>query len=225
MFLHRRNTLGIFGDKLLFKVNGSSLSSGQIQLNIVKHENKVKHLLPFSCCSILGSQLSILTPPYPSSLSKRLITFINQPIIKYKTNSLVTGFILEVYKDKGGYIYNQFDPVVNTLFLNFKPIETDIEQILINYIMTVFENLDAIEQSNLRIFLLATIMTYQNMIIPIIRKIDMNDYDQRARLARTINDFSTSFLKAWDEPKPLAPGSQIFTDRIRSTSEFQDWLE
>jgi hypothetical protein len=213
-----------FEEKLLLKVNALSVSPKFLQLNIIKKDNNIKHLLPFSCVSLIGSQLSVLSSHHPRSLSKKLLTFIDYPKINYIENTMVSGFTLEIYEGKDGNIYNQFDPTINTFSINNPSLETDIEHILINYVISVFEKSDTTERSNLRVFVLYTILIYQNEIIPIIKKINLNDFNQRVRLARTINDFSANTLKIWGEPLEISPGNKLFKDNMKLASEFQDWL-
>ena len=60
--------MGLFGDKLLLKLNASSTSSGKLELDIEKADNKTGHLLPFSCISLIAEQLTVLTFHHPLSL-------------------------------------------------------------------------------------------------------------------------------------------------------------
>jgi hypothetical protein len=103
--------MGFFGDKLLLKLNASSMSSGKLKLHVEKTDNKAGHLLPFSCFSLIGSQLTVLTSRHPRSLCKRVLEFVETPKIQYDTTSIVSGFRLEIFEGSGHVLYNQFDPM------------------------------------------------------------------------------------------------------------------
>lgn len=189
--------MGLFGDKLLLKLNATSTPSGKIKLKIEKANNKTSHLLPFSCVSLIGSQLTVLTSHHPRSLSIKLLEFVENPIIQYEATSLVSGFQLEIYEKSGHILYNQFNPSFSqSLFgSDDNRQQTDIEHALLNYVITIYEGLSSNEKSNLQIFLLATIVFYQQKIVPIIKHKSMYDIEHRIRLAKTVMDFTTALYE------------------------------
>ncbi len=95
--------MGFFGDKLLFRLNASSMSSGEFKLQIEKEDSRFFHLLPFSCISLIGSQLTILSSRHPRSLSRKVLEFVENPQSKFETTSYVSGFKLEIFEGKGGF--------------------------------------------------------------------------------------------------------------------------
>ena len=65
---------------------------------------------------------------------------------------------------------------------------------------------------------------YQQEIIPIIRRINMNDIEQRKRLSKTVIDFTNTIYRRWDNPKSIAPGNKVFIDNLNSAKEFESYL-
>jgi hypothetical protein len=186
--------MGFFRDKLLLKINASSMSSGQLQLQVEKEARKVRHLLPYSCVSLIGSQLTVLSSSHPRSLSKRVLEFIESPKSQFEPISYVSGFKLELFEGKGHVLYNRFDPLYSRSLsaLNDNPLQTDIERMLMNYITGVFDESGNTEKSNMQVFLLMTITFYQQEIIPIIKRINIHDAEQRGRLLKTVEDFTST---------------------------------
>lgn len=218
--------MGLFGDKLLLKLNATSTPSRKFKFHVEKADNKTNHLLPFSCVSLIGSQLTVLTSHHPRSLSKRLLEFVENPIIQYEAMSLVSGFQLEIYEGSGHILYNQFNPRFSQSLssLDDNRLQTDIEHALLNYVTTVYEDLSSSEKSNLQIFLLMTVAFYQQEIVPIIKRINMYDIEHRKRLARTVVDFTTAFYKSWDNTKSIAPGNAFFMEKVNESKKFDSYL-
>jgi hypothetical protein len=218
--------MGLFGDKLLLKLNATSTPSGKIKLKIEKANNKTSHLLPFSCVSLIGSQLTVLTSHHPRSLSKKLLEFVENPIIQYEATGLVSGYQLEIYEGSGHILYNQFNPRFSQSLssLDDNRQQTDIEHALLNYVTTMYEGLSSSEKSNLQIFLLMTVVFYQQEIVPIIKRINMYNIEHRVRLARTVIDFTTAFYKSWDNSKSIAPGNTFFMEKVNEAKKFDSYL-
>jgi hypothetical protein len=218
--------MGLFGDKLLLKLNAISTPSGIFKLQIEKADSKRRYLLPFSCISLIGSQLTVLTSNHPHSLSKKLLEFVENSIIQYEATSLVSGFQLEIYEGSGHILYNQFNPHFSQSLsgLNNNRLETDIENALLNYVTTVYVKANSNDKSNLLILLLMTVAFYQQEIVPIIKRINMYDIEQRKRLARTVIDFTTVFYKRWDNYKSIAPGNALFMETVNDAKKFDSYL-
>jgi hypothetical protein len=130
---------------------------------------------------VTGSQLTISSSRHPRSLSKKMIEFVENPQRKFETPSYVTGFKLDIIESKGRLLYNQFSPLYSRSIPVYddSPLQTDIERLLINYMCSVVDKLGNSDMSNLRTSLLMTIAFYQQEIIPIIRRINMNDIEQK----------------------------------------------
>lgn len=218
--------MGLFGDKLLLRLNASSMPSGRLKLQIEKADNKARHLLPFSCVSLIGSQLTVLTSRHIRSLSKRVLDFVENPKSQLEATNLVSGFKLELFEGSGRILYNQFEPLYSRSLsaLDDNPLQSDIQRILMNYVTGVFDESENTEKSNLQVFLLMTVAFYQQEIIPIIKQINMRDIEQRKRLARTVIDFTSTLYRSWDNPKSIAPGNKIFMDNLSVAKEFDSYL-
>lgn len=218
--------MGLFGDKVLLRLYANSTLSGQLSLQIEKIDNKARHLLPFSCILLIGSQLTVLSSHHNRSLSKRVLDFIENPKSQFERTDLVLGFKLEIFKRSGHILYNQFEPFYSRNLSAFddNPLQSDIQRILMNYVSDVFYESGNTERSNLQVFLLMTVAFYQRELIPIIKRINMRDLEQRARLARTVVDFTSTLYRNWDTPKSIAPGNKLFIDNLNSAKEFDSYL-
>jgi hypothetical protein len=212
--------MGIFGNKLLLRLIATPTSSGKLEYNAEKVDHKMTHILPFSCISLIGSQLTVLTSHHSRSLSMRLLEFAETPTIQYETTTLVAGFQLEIYKGRGQTLYNQFSPQYtrNPFYLDNDLLETEIEQTLLNHVITVYENAGSSDKLNLRIYLLMTVAFFQESIIPFMKRVntwniniwDINTWDieNRIKLARAVIDFCSMVYERWDNPpKSIAPGT------------------
>lgn len=218
--------MGLFGDKLLFKLNASSISSGELKLQIEKEDSRSFHLFPFSCISLIGSQLTVLSSRHPRSLSRKVLEFVENPQIKFETTSYVSGFKLEVFQGDGRLLYNQFEPLYSRSIPVYddSPLQTDIERLLMNFLYSAVDKLGNGDMSNLRTFLLMTIAFHQQELIPIIKRTNLNDLDQRKRLSKTIIDFTNNIYRSWDNPKSIEPGNKLFLDSLKSAKEFESYL-
>jgi len=217
--------MGLFGDKLLFRL-GASSSSGELKLQIEKEDSRSFFLLPFSCVSLIGSQLIILSSRHPRSLSRKVLEFVENPQVEFETTSYVAGFKLEIYEGKGRLLYNQFDPLYSRSIPVYddSPLQTDIERLLINFLGSIVDKLGKSDMSSLRTYLLMTISFYQQEIIPVIRRINLSDFEQRQRVTKTIIDFTNVLYRKWDNPKSISPESKLFMDNLNSAKEFESYL-
>jgi hypothetical protein len=218
--------MGLFGDKLLLRLTATATSRGKQQLHIAKLENKIAHLLPFSCISLVGSQLTVLTSFHPRTLSNTLLEFIENPATGYKNTSLVNGFELEIYNNRENLLYNQFNPQVsdNPALFDNNRLQTDIVYTLLNYVGTVYDDSSNDDKIRLRLFLLMTIAFYQQEIVPIIKKINMQNLENRKRLAKTVIDFNNTLLRSWKNQVTLIPGSANFIEKLNESKNFNSYL-
>jgi hypothetical protein len=218
--------MGLFGDKLLLRLTASSLPDGELQLQIEKHEEKYRHLLPFSCISLLASQLTVLTEQHPKSLCKRALKFIEFPVQHFEPNALVAGFHIDLYEGRNGILYNQFQPVRSQAqsYINDDRLQTEIEQMLIHYATAIFGQADDREKSLLRAFLLRTVGLYQQEIIPIIQQINVYDAEQRKKLTNTVVLLSTRIYRKWDDPQFIAQQFGAFQEQLTQATQFNAYL-
>ncbi|MBK9924789.1 MAG: hypothetical protein IPP66_05795 [Anaerolineales bacterium] len=218
--------MGLFGDKLLFRLNASSVSSGELKLQIEKEDSRSFHLFPFSCISLIGSQLTILSSRHPRSLSRKVLEFVENPQTKFESTSYVSGFKLEVFQGDGRLLYNQFEPLYSRSIPVYddNPLQTDIERLLMNFLYSAVDKLGNGDMLNLQTFLLMTVAFYQQELIPIMRRINLNDIEQRKRLSKTVIDFTNTIYRSWDNPKSIEPGNKLFLDNLNSAKEFESYL-
>jgi hypothetical protein len=140
----------------------------------------------------------------------RLLEFAETPTIQYETTTLVAGFQLEIYKGRGQTLYNQFSPQYtrNPFYLDNDLLETEIEQTLLNHVITVYENAGSSDKLNLRIYLLMTVAFFQESIIPFMKRVNTWDIENRIKLTRAVIDFCSMVYERWDNPpKSIAPGT------------------
>ena len=115
--------MGLFGDKLMLQLSASSLPSGELRVQLEKADNKARHLLPFSCVSLIASQLTVLSSRHSRSLSKRVLEFVENPKSQFETTNYVSGFKLQIFEGSGHALYNQFDPLYSrSLSVSTSPI-------------------------------------------------------------------------------------------------------
>jgi len=193
--------MGIFSDKLLLKVNAVSTTNGFLKLQIEEAKNTKSHLLSFSCISLIGSQLTVLSYQHPQSLSKKLLMFADNPIIQYEITSLVSGFQLEIYEGRGHNLYNQFSPNLSRspAGMDNSRLETEIECILQNYVSAVYEKADSRNKSKILKYIKRTVAFYQQELRSKIARINPYDIEQRKKIAKTVVDFSNDLYRKWGE--------------------------
>jgi hypothetical protein len=206
--------MGLFGDRLQLHLIVTTPSEERPYIRNIKQEKKVGWLLPFSCVSLIASQLTVLS--YPIYLVNELLDFIDSPMVKYKKNRLIEGFELKLYEKNSNSHYNQFLPQTNISFsasdINY--VERDIESILLNYIYAIYENLSSNEELKLRSFLLVTIIYYQQFIVPIGKMQELSYLEKRQKLAGTHLWISNGIYERWELPNDLIPGSPLFNEKF-----------
>lgn len=217
--------MGLFGDKLVLNLSATSNSSKRLQINVEKSE-KIPHLFPFSCISLISSQLTVLTSYHPKTLCLKVLDYIEKPVTPYKVTNIITGFNLELYKASSSTYYNQFKPKLssNPVAVGDDLIQTDIEDIMIDYLITIHDSLGLDEAKELRAFLLMVVLFYQQMLIPIISQINIYDLEQRKKLAKTIIDFCSSVYQRWGNASSILPGSENFIDNMQSARNFSSYI-
>lgn len=213
--------MGLFGDTLIFQVNMLSKSSGEPYLYNKKLDNNITFLLPYSCTSIIASQLTVLTSFHPKSLIQNLLSFIENPIIDYKRTSTVNGFELTLNKRNDDFIYNQFNPSIDYRTSPISSvIEDDIESILINYIYYVFNDSSDYDKNMMLSFLLRTISFFQEEILPLTKKIDIENIDEWRKLATTSVNFNSQIFKRWESQKNVLPNDEAFILNLNKAKSF-----
>jgi len=217
--------MGLFSDKLILKLIATSISSGKLAYDVEKIDHKYIHILPFSCISLIGSQLTVLTSQHSRSLSKQLLQFIENPRIQYKPTTLVHGFQLEIYEGRGPILYNQFQPNFTRppLPMDDSRLEGEIEQTLLNHVITVYEDAGSQDKSDLQVFLLMTVSSHQQNIIPHINRLNFYDMENRKRLIRTVIDICTAIYTRWDNEKSIYPGNTLFMQHLKAAKEFDSY--
>ncbi len=218
--------MGLFGDKQLLALTVSSLPGGELQLHIEKLESKYPHLLLFSCIALAGSQLTVLTEQHPKSLCKRLLDFIEFPGSPPEPTTLVSGFNLALYQGSGGVLYPKFSPLCNRSqpLVNDHLLQTEIERVLLNYAIALFNQTDDREWAPFRLFLLLMIRFYQMEIIPMIRQLNLYDLRQRKKLDNTQIFLSTLIYKKWNEPNGFASERDKFPEYLSLARRFDAYL-
>ena len=155
-----------------------------------------------------------------------MLEFVENPKSQFETTNYVSGFKLQIFEGSGHALYNQFDPLYSRSLSAFddNPLQTDIERILTNYVTLIFNESGNTDRANLQVFLLMTVAFYQEQIIPIMKRINMQNLEQRKRLAKTYIDFTSTLYRNWYNPKSIAPGNQLFMDNLNSAKEFEAYL-
>ncbi len=123
-------------EKLLLSVEAMALSSGKPEIKVRYFETRSNKIIALSCISLILSQLTVLTPPRPKALCRKLLRFIDTPNKSFKTVKYVSGFKLEFYKREADSFFNQFYPQFNP-HLNISDnnaVESDIVSLLLNFL-------------------------------------------------------------------------------------------
>jgi len=215
------DTMRTTREPLILKLTGTPSESGKVDIQIEKSDEKFKHLLPFSCISLIGSQLTVLTSHHPRSLTKRLLNFAETPVVQFESINYISSFQLEIYEGGGRVLYNIFNPKFtrSPSTIDNDRLEIDIENLLMNYVATVFDGASNSDKSNLQIFVLMASAFYRQNIASIMRRMNMHDLEQRKKLAKTVMDFSTTLYRSWDSPKSLIPGSASFIEKVNQARQ------
>ena len=69
-----------------------------------------------------------------------------------------------------------------------------------------------------------TVAFYQQEIIPIIKRINLRDIEERKRLAKTVIDFSSTLYRSWDNPKSITPGNTLFMENLNLSKIFESYI-
>jgi len=176
---------------------------GVFNLQVEKANNTKNFLLPFSCVSLIGSQLTVLSYQHPQSLSKKILMFVDSPIIQYEATSLISGFQLDIYEGRGHSIYNQFSPNFSRSLsgVDNSRLETEIECILLNYVYTVYEKVDSNNKSKILKYLRRTVNFYQDELRAQIARINPYDFEQRKRISNKVVDLGSAIYQRWEKNK------------------------
>ena len=218
-----------FDEELLLSVNANFLSSGQFNFQVKKINNKIQHLVPFSCILIILSQMTVLSSYHPLSLSEKVVEFLENQYfgfgttqLIYGTTRLISAFNLEIFKAKNHLIFSQFSPFYEESCLSSDNdfLETDIETILMNYLTAVFFKSNDNEKSNMLSGLIIAVKTYQKYIFPMIHRIKPYDFKDRMELAGTTMHYYNLIYQAWDTPKSLVPGNPLFFTTLLEVKRF-----
>lgn len=219
--------MGIFGNKLLLRIFGEQTSSEGLLLHFDKYDKSINHLFPYSCISLINSQLTVLTGPRPWKLCKSILHFVEKPEKMNIPTRWVSKFVLEFYRKGRSRIFNQFNPLIypgigNSYEVNAK-IEEDIVDLVLNYTSIVYQESQPIDKRKIRVFLLISVSFFQQELVPIMRNIDMNNMQNRTKIAVTHTDFSSSVLSRWDAQLPFVPGSELFNQHLQVATNFDNY--
>ena len=221
-----RCKVGIFGDKLILSLGAEHSSSGELSVQIIKIDNSITFLIPFSCISLINSQLIVLSEDRPKFLCESVLDFVKNPESLNTSTRFVSEFLLELFKKRRDTIYNQFLPrmIPGTPSSINDFLENDIVNLLISYSAYGYKSSKQSDKEKIRIFLLMSIMFYQQELLPIIRRLDMSDVRNRQKLSIDQVNFSSSFYQRWNSPTPVSIGSDLYKQRLDSAINFNDYL-
>jgi len=219
--------MGLFGDKLLLRLAAEQTYSGDFDIHILKIEKSINYLLPFSCISLINSQVTILSEYNRKSLCKSIIDFIESPKLINRNARLVSKFVLELYRKNKYVIYNQFQPItygqispsLNSVF------EKSVIALLMDYTSKVYQESRQPDRNKIRGFLLFSIVFFQKELLPIIRRIDVTNIRDRKKLALDHRNFSSSIYNRWNSKIPFLPGSSQFDQHLHSVTKFDDYIK
>jgi hypothetical protein len=218
--------MGLFGDKLLLRLGANQSSTDHFELFIDKIDKSKSYLLPFSCISLINSQLTVLSEYRRKSLCTSVLEFVAKPEkLRYSTK-LVSKFLFELYQKGRNEVYNQFNPLIrvgNSPSVNFA-VEKDIVNLVMNFTSTMYEKSNQIDKNKIRIYLLVSVSFFQQDLLPIIKKIDMNNIRNRQRLAKDHVNFSNSIYVRWETSPPFEIGSDLFNHHLNKAVNFDAYL-
>ena len=184
---------------LLDLVFYSDLNNSSIHFR--ERDNNIDFLLPFSCTSIVASQLTVLTGNRPNSLIRKISRFSRNQKIKYLGTDYVASFNLEIYKRNSTFIFNQFNLQIGLRNRNVpnRRIEENIVNLIMNYIMFVFEDSDDNNKDRILNFLLLTTSFFKDKIHPIKKNTPISFSDAWGRLATTSINFNSEIYNSWEK--------------------------
>jgi hypothetical protein len=221
--------MGLFNDKLLLRLTATATPGGKQELQIEKIENKIPHLLPFSCISLVGAQFTQLASHHVRSLALTLLDFIQKPEAAYKDTNVINGFDFEIYRNYESLLYNHFNPRVG---VDPPPdanrSQADIVHLINNYVLTVYDDSSEADKTSLLYFLLTTISFYQRDVFPVLSKInDMSEkkkVKQRKKLTRTELTILSTLHQRWNYRGASMPGSAAFQEKVNEAKKFNSYL-
>ncbi|MHB0988250.1 MAG: hypothetical protein ACYC3P_06245 [Bellilinea sp.] len=218
--------MGLFGNKLLLELFARPLDNGSIDIQIKKINQSKRHILPFSTVSLIGSQLTVLSSYHPRSLCIKLLKFIEYGSTRKELTPLISNIKFEIYEGTGHTLFNQFKPIPSRTLTgqDDNQLQSDVENILMNYVSGVYERSSIADKEKLRLFLLMIVTYYQNEIVPIVRRINMYDVVQRGRLAKTHVDICSDIFHLWDEPISIKPDTPTFITLLEEAKRFDSYL-
>jgi len=222
--------MGLFKDRLFLRLTASAAPSGKLELAIDRIDKKSPNLLPFSCISLIGSQMTRLASPHVRSLSHALLDFIQDPGQTAKETGVVSGFGLEIYRNKDYLLYNQFDPTVGSEVPapDANRLQADTVHAISNYVAAVYDGLSEPYRIKLLYFLLLTVSFYQQDIFPAISKINQlkprKMMKKRKRLAVTELDILNTMYHCWKNEVRFLPGSTDFLEKLAEAKKFNSYL-
>jgi hypothetical protein len=217
--------MGIFGPKRILRLQAAYAPAGKFQVQIEDLNGKYAHLVPFSCISLVESQLTVLDSYHPISLSSALLQFALKPSAQPKGAIHVSGFALELYEDRGHVLKNQFFPEYgpDVAQIGNHELQLDIEHIITDYVSAIYFSQNASEQANIRLFLYFAIDFYRQKLAAIARATPFYDTAGRVEIANAVIGFTTSLYGKWDEAKPFMPADAEFTQRVNGLLELKSF--
>ncbi len=218
--------MGLFGDKLILRLGAEQSSTNGLQIIIDKNDNSKSYLLPFSCISLINSQLIVLSEYRRKSLCTSVLDFIAKPVKLINPTKFVSKFIFELYQKRRDKVYNQFNPLIlvgNSSEANYV-VEKDIVNLLMNFTSTIYEKSNQTDRNKIRIYLLASVSFFQQELIPIIKNIDMDNIQNRLRLSQDHVNFSNSIYVRWEYSPPFDIESDLFYHHLHKAMSFDAYL-
>jgi len=214
--------MGIFGDKKIFSADFWPSYNGETKIEVQKLSGDSKKLLPFSCISIIGSQITVLSPQYSREFCKKLLSFSEFGETKYEDTSMISNTKIEMFERKKNIIYNQFSPIPSIAITsqNDGQFQTNTVNALIRYLSAIFSRCDSSTKIKLRSFVLMLSDFYVCELVPIINRINMLDIYGRSELAQTQVGFCSDLYLLWDEELTFLPGTQKFDEILIEVKQY-----
>jgi len=222
--------MGLFKDKLVLRLTASKTPGGEMELKIDHMDGKFPYLLPFSCISLVGSQMTRLPAFHAHSLAHTMIDIIQGQHASYKETEAVHGFDLEVYRNRDFLLYNKFSPRLSEGQPATDPgrVQADTVHLLHNYVAAVHAGLPEAEQIKLVYFLLLTIGFYQQDVFPLLIRFNQQKLRKSIRnkkkLASTELDILNTMYHTWKNEVRFAPGSATFLEKVEAAKKFNSYV-
>lgn len=208
--------MGLFSDELLLNIQYLGFSKDKPNIIVKKSKSKIPYILDFGAISLILSQLTVLSNVYASILADRLINFVQEPNIDYRTHpeNTVSGFELNIYKKNSDYIYNQFYPTLVKNFSTNNMIESDMITIFRNYVLWTFKQSGA---KNILIQnLLLVVNFYATQLRPEIIKHGNSNIQTRKSLAGSQVALTSKIFQLWQTASVIV-GTEEFSNIIHET--------